>query len=148
MLDEMDRALVNRLQVGFPLCDRPFAEVGRELGLGEDETLTRLRALLDNGQLSRFGPMFNVERMGGAFCLCALSAPEERFDGIADAVNAFPEVAHNYKRAHKLNMWFVLAVSSPEGIQKATAQIEKATGCEVLAFPKVEEFFIGLRVPV
>ncbi|RTL71423.1 MAG: Lrp/AsnC family transcriptional regulator [Hyphomicrobiales bacterium] len=146
MLDAMDRKLVNRLQAGFPLCERPFDEVGCEVGLTEEETLRRVGALLAGGQLSRFGPMYNIERMGGAFCLCALSAPEADFDRIAEAVNAFPEVAHNYQRAHKLNMWFVLAVETAENIAELTARIERATGCEVLAFPKLEEFFIGLRV--
>jgi siroheme decarboxylase len=146
MLDALDRTLVNTLQTGFPLCDRPFAEVGKSLGLDEDEVLTRIAALLDDGQLTRFGPMYNVERIGGTFCLCALSAPPGEFDRIAKRVNGFPEVAHNYERAHQLNMWFVLAAELPERVAAVIAEIEQVTGCDVLSFPKLEEFFIGLRV--
>ena len=41
-LDATDRALLNRLQDGVPLVDRPFAAVGEELGLAEDDVLARV----------------------------------------------------------------------------------------------------------
>ncbi len=47
-------------------------------------------------------------------------------------VNAHPEVAHNYERAHHLNMWFVLATETPEQIEEAADRIEPETGLEVL----------------
>ena len=62
-------------------------------------------------------------------------------------VNAHPEVAHNYARDHALNMWFVLATDTPEGIAETAHRIEAETGLDVLLFPKLEEFFIGFRVP-
>lgn len=61
-------------------------------------------------------------------------------------VNAHPEVAHNYERAHRLNMWFVLATDTPEGIETTARAIEGETGLRVLRFPKQREFFIGFRV--
>ena len=84
--------------------------------------------------------------MGGDFCLCALTAPADDFDRIADLVNAHPEVAHNYARDHELNMWFVLATPTPEGIAQTAARIEAETGLTVWQFPKLQEFFIGFRV--
>ena len=45
-MDEIERAIVNRLQGGFPLCARPFARAAQELGIGEQELLRRLRRLL------------------------------------------------------------------------------------------------------
>jgi hypothetical protein len=61
-------------------------------------------------------------------------------------VNAHPEVAHNYERAHRLNMWFVLATDSLKGIETTAQAIEGETGLKVLRFPKLREFFIGFRV--
>lgn len=84
--------------------------------------------------------------MGGAFCLCALEVPESRFDEVAAQVNAHPEVAHNYERDHRLNMWFVLATETQAAIDEVCARIEAETGLSVLRFPKREEFFIGFRV--
>lgn len=148
LLDATDALLIRRLHGGFPLSDTPFADVGAELGLSEDDVLARLRRLLDDGVLSRFGPLFQIERAGGQFVLAALQVPEENFDAIAEIVNALPEVAHNYRREHALNMWFVLACTSPDEARRACARIEAETGLRVFAFPKEKEFFVELRLPV
>lgn len=146
MIDVIDRAIINALQGGFPIVERPFTEAGANLGLGEDALIERLTGLLESGTLSRFGPMYNADRMGGAFCLCAMAVPAERFDAVAALVNAHRQVAHNYERAHALNMWFVLADETQAGIDEVLTKIKSETGLEVYAFPKLEEFFIGLRV--
>lgn len=144
-MDEVDRAIVNGLQGGFELCERPFESAARRLGLAERELLLRVQRLLDDGILSRFGPLYHAERLGGALSLCAMEVPEERFDTVAEQVNAFSEVAHNYQREHRLNMWFVLATESPRLLERAVTDIESATGLRVYAMPKLEEFFVGLR---
>lgn len=112
-LDDLDRRIINALQGGFPLCDEPYREVADGLGTTEAELLARLQRLLDARVLTRFGPMFQIERLGGRFVLAALAVPEERFDEVTALVNALPEVAHNYRREHRLNMWFVLATETP-----------------------------------
>lgn len=147
-MDDIDRAIINSLQGGLPVCDRPYLEAARQLGIGEDELLARLATLLDNGTLTRIGPLFQIERMGGAFTLAALSAPVEDYERIATIVNAFPEVAHNYERTHELNMWFVVASETPDGIERAIERIERDTGCKVYNFPKSREFFIELKLTV
>lgn len=145
-LDATDRRIVNALQEGFPLSDAPYAEVAAQLGLGEDELLARLSALLERRVLTRFGPLFQVERLGGAFVLAALAVPEADYARVTAAVNALPEVAHNYRREHRLNMWFVLATETPAGIDAALRRIEADTGLPVFAFPKEREYFIGMKL--
>lgn len=145
-MDQLDRRIVNALQGGFPIAERPFAVAAERLGIAEAELIARLARLLAEGTLSRFGPMFDAERLGGAFCLCAMQVPEARLEEVAAAVNAMPEVAHNYARAHALNMWFVLATERPERIAAAIGDIERATGLEVLALPKEAEYCVGLRL--
>ena len=144
--DDIDRRLINALQGEFPLTETPFADIGGALGLAEAEVIARLQSLLDDRVLTRFGPMFQIERMGGAFCLAAMAVPEADWQRVVDAVNACPEVAHNYRREHALNMWFVLATETPEGIAAAIARIEAATGLPVFAFPKLREFFVDMRL--
>lgn len=148
MPDAVDRSIINALQGGFPLSERPFADAACELGLAEADLIGRIERLLTEGALSRFGPMFNADRLGGAFCLCAVSVPSERFDAVVALINAHPEVAHNYERAHALNVWFVLATEQPQRIDEVLAEIKRETGLEVYAFPKLEEYFIGLKVDV
>ena len=147
-LEPEDALLVKRLHGGFPLSERPYAEVARELGLSEDEVIARLQALLADGTLTRFGPLYQIERAGGQFVLAALQVPEERFAAVAEQVNALPEVAHNYRREHAFNMWFVLACGTPAEAAAACARVERETGLRVFAFPKEREFFVELRLPL
>lgn len=145
-LDDIDRALVNALQDDLPLDHRPFAPLAEKLGITEQALLDRVKALRETGVLTRFGPFFDAAAMGGAFCLCAMDVPADRFDEVNDKVNAHPEVAHNYERDHKLNMWFVLACETADGIHDIADRIEDETGLPVFRFPKLQEFFIGFRV--
>ncbi|WP_426992485.1 Lrp/AsnC family transcriptional regulator [Methylomonas sp. CM2] len=145
-MDATDKAIVNRLQQGFPICAAPYRRVADELGIAEADLLSRLQALLADGVLSRFGPMYHAEQMGGALSLAALKVPEARFDEVADIVNAFPEVAHNYARNHVLNMWFVLATEQPEQVADVIAEIERRTGLVVYNMPKINEYFVGLQL--
>ena len=147
-MDEYDRIIINTLQDGLPLCEQPFARIARELETDEQTIVARIANLLDEGVLTRFGPLYNAERMGGALSLCALAAPADAFDAIAERVNAHPEVAHNYEREHALNMWFVLATEDAGRIPEVVAEIEAETGCRVLQFPKQQEFFVGLKLEV
>lgn len=145
-LDATDRAVLNALQDGLPVTAHPFADAANALGLGETDLIDRLARLREIGAITRFGPFFDAEAMGGAFCLCAMAVPAERFDAVVTLINAAPEVAHNYERAHRLNVWFVLACETPAGIARAADRIEGETGLTVLRFPKEKEFFIGFRV--
>jgi len=146
--DALDRAIINGLQGGFPVCERPYAEAAARIGTSEAELIERLERLLEAGLLSRFGPMYHAERMGGGLTLAALHAGPEAYERVAEQVNAHPEVAHNYAREHHLDMWFVLATETPERIAEVIATIEAETGCRVFNLPKLEEFFVGLRFEV
>jgi siroheme decarboxylase len=145
-MDALDCRIVDTLQEAFPVCERPFLAVATGLGVSEDELIARIDRLLDDGTLTRFGPLFNADRLGGAFLLAAMQVPPESFDHVASIVNALPAVAHNYAREHALNMWFVLAAESSERIAEAIGEIERATGLVVHAFPKEREFFVELKL--
>lgn len=139
---------MNLLQNGFPVTELPYREAAELIGITEDELIERLGRMLDEGVLTRFGPLFQAERIGGAFTLAAMSVPKDDFDRVAAIVNAFPEVAHNYERDHALNMWFVLATETPQGIEETIARIERETGYKVIDIPKFREYFVGLKFDV
>ncbi len=147
-MDDLDRRIMNEMQHGIPICEQPFLAMAETMGVTEDELLGRLQRLRDEGLMTRFGPLFHAERLGGGLTLAALSAPPERYDDVADIVNSFVEVAHNYAREHVLNMWFVLATETPERVGEVIGEIEAATGCRVYDFPKQEEFYVGLHFSV
>ncbi len=145
-LDDTDRAILNRMQDDLPLTAHPYAAIAQEMGIAESDLLAHLTRMKDERVITRFGPFFDAAAMGGAFCLCAMAVPSQDFENVLTKVNAHPEVAHNYERTHRLNMWFVLATETPEGIAATAEAIERETGIAVLQFPKLQEFFIGFRV--
>jgi len=151
-IDTIDRAIIDSLQGGFPLCERPYAAVAEALGIGEEQLLERLQAMLAARVLTRFGPMFQVERMGGAFVLAAMRVPEADWLRVLEVVNAFPQVAHNYRRESDrhcdFNMWFVLATETADGIAAAVRNIEEASGLPVFPFPKLREYFVEMKLAV
>lgn len=148
MLMPEDLDLIDALHGGFPLTDRPFADLARSLGTTEEAVIARLERLLTEGIITRFGPLFQIERAGGKFVLAAIAVPAQDFDRVARIVNGFTEVAHNYRRDHRLNMWFVVAAETAALADRVMQKIEQATGLRVLAFPKEKEFFVELRLPL
>lgn len=145
-LDASDRRIINSLQGGFPVCERPYARAAESLGLAEEELIGRIGKLVQAGVLSRFGPLYNADRLGGTAMLAAMAVPEEQYEQVADIVNAQVEIAHNYRREHELNMWFVGSAEQADGVEAAFTRIEKMTGHPVYRFPKEREFFVELKL--
>jgi DNA-binding Lrp family transcriptional regulator len=150
-LDRIDRAVINAFQGGFPVVEEPFepaAEALRARGVdvAGAELLERVQRLDDDGVLTRFGALINAQEIGGAATLVAMHAPEERFDEVAEQVNAHREVAHNYEREHPhLNMWFVVSVADPDAVDEVLGDIEAETGQETYNLPKREEFRVEAK---
>jgi len=147
-MDEIDRNIINELQTGFPLSDEPYKEVAEQLAITEEDLLQRLSRLLDDKTLTRFGPMYDAQKLGGAFSLVAVQVPEDQFDQVTEIVNSYPEVAHNYQRDHDFNMWYVLATETVEQIEHVNRDIESRTGLKVFNMPKLDEYYIGLQLKV
>jgi len=146
-LDAVDEALIDGYQSDFPVERRPFRRVGTELGIEEDEALERVRRLREAGVFRRFGAVLNPPVIG-ASTLAAVRAPEERFDDIADIINGYRQVNHNYRRDHEWNMWFVVTAGSLDRRDEILEDIEERTGCEVLNLPMLTDFYIDLEFPV
>jgi len=143
-MDDLSRSLINRFQGGLPIVERPYSHVAAELGSDEATLISTIQSLLAEGILSRFGPLYNASSMGGGLTLAALSVCEEDFDRVAEQVNNLPEIAHNYRRQHDLNMWFVIATETPQEIHKTIDTIGHLSGLPVYNFPKTREFYLGL----
>ena len=147
-LDEVNRNIINTLQYGFPISDNPYQEAAESLNITEKELITRIKDMRDSGLLTRFGPLFHAEKMGGALSLCAMKIPDEIFDEVAEQVNIFSQVAHNYQRDHTMNMWFVLATETLEEKYQTLKEIEQKTGYQVYDMPKEKEYFVGLFLKI
>ena len=147
-LDQTDRQLLNVLQDGFPICERPYLVVAEQMGIDEEELIQRIENLLATNYLTRFGPMYHAERMGGGLSLAAMAIPAGDFERVNLIVNSLPEIAHNYERDHAFNMWFVVATEQREDVEATVKKIQALTGYPVYNMPKIEEFYVGLRFAV
>jgi DNA-binding Lrp family transcriptional regulator len=142
-LDALEQSLLNDFQQGFPLSPTPFADMAEQLGVSEERVLTTLERLQQRGAVSRVGPVFRTHSIG-ASTLAAMSVPEERLETVAEQVNSFDAVNHNYEREHKLNLWFVATAPDEEHLQQVLQEIEQSTGIEVIALPMIEDYHIDL----
>jgi len=152
-VDAVDAALIDEYQSGFPVEPRPFERVAREVaaetGVDVDagEVLDRVRDLRERGVFRRFGAVLNPPVIGSS-TLAAVRAPEDRFDEVADVINGYRQVNHNYRRDHEWNQWFVVTAGSREKRDAILAEIEERTGCEVLNLPMLTDYYIDLEFPV
>ena len=143
-LSQLQRKFINHFQGSFPLHERPFQKIADQLGSTEDSIIDIVRTLEQDRLISRFGPLYDAARIGGGLTLAAMTVPEDRYQMVTETVNSYREVAHNYRREHELNMWFVLATGQDEDLHDVISSIENATGLTVFNFPKQQEFYIGL----
>ncbi|OYR60555.1 heme biosynthesis protein [Halorubrum ezzemoulense] len=152
-LDAVDAALIDEYQSGFPAERRPFERVAREiaaetgLAVDADDLLDRVRDLRERGVFRRFGAVLNPPVIGSS-TLAAVRAPDDRFDEVAEVINGYRQVNHNYRRDHEWNQWFVVTAGSREKRDEILAEIEEQTGCEVLALPMLTDYYIDLEFPV
>jgi len=147
-MDRIDRAILNSIQGEFPLASRPFAELGAKLGLDEDEVISRLQILKDEGIIRRIAPIIDVKKLGGASTLVAMSVPLDRVDEVANTINMYPEVSHNYLRQNKYNIWFTVSASSKSRLDQILEEVGKKTGCPYLNLPTVKTFKLGVKFEV
>lgn len=142
-MDAMDRRLLQEFQRDLPLEPRPYAAMAEKLGIGEDEVLDRLDRLTGSGAVSRVGAVLRPHTVG-ASTLAAMAVPPEQLEHVAELVNAYPEVNHNYQRDHRLNLWFVVAATSVEAVKTVLDDIAHRTGLTVLDLPLEQDFHIDL----
>lgn len=146
-LDDVDAELIDEFQSGVPVEQRPFRAIGAALGVGERDALSRVERLRGKGIFRRFGAVLNPPVIGSS-TLAAVQAPEERFSEVANVVNSYQQVNHNYRRDHTWNMWFVVTASSRETRDRILSAVETRTGCEVLNLPMLTDYYIDLEFPV
>ncbi len=141
-MDDTDRRLLDIIQSDYPVAERPYAAVGERLGLGEDDVLARVRALKSSGVIRRIGASFSSRHLGWHSTLCAARVPEDKLDAFVAVVNTHQGVTHNYLRDHAINVWFTYIGPSREAVKAALADIEAATGIEVMYLPATRVFKI------
>lgn len=134
-LDNIDRRLLDVIQTGFPICPRPYAVLGEQLGIEECEAWERVSRMRKSGLIRRLGANFQSSKIGFVSTLCAARVPDEKLEDFIETVNALPGVTHNYERDHSYNIWFTLISSSRAVEKEILAGITEQTGIEIINLP-------------
>ena len=142
VLDALDKRLLDIIQTAFPLTPRPYAELGRQLDISEEEAFERVRALRRRKIIRRLGANFQSAKLGFVSTLCAAKVPQDRMEAFVAAVNACPGVTHNYLREHSYNIWFTCIGPSREDVQATLDDIADRTGVPILNLPATKMFKI------
>ncbi|WP_243545607.1 AsnC family transcriptional regulator [Pseudodesulfovibrio tunisiensis] len=141
-MDSFDKQILDIIQSHFPLVSRPYAEVGKQVGLSEEEVLNRVRALKESGLIRRMGANFQSKKLGWQSTLCAASVPEDKLDEFVAEVNRHDGVTHNYLRENEFNVWFALIAPDMDAVEAILAEITNETGIKVLNLPASRMFKI------
>jgi len=142
-MDNIDKAILNRIQSNFPVSPRPFLDIASELKLTEDETLLRVQRLKSSGVIRRIGGNFVPGKLGYFSTLCAAKVPENAIEAFATVVNGYPGVTHNYVRENNYNVWFTFIAPSMTLIQRYLEEISLKTGVSnILNLPATQVFKI------
>jgi len=143
-ISETDKAILNMIQLDFPIDARPFKVLGEKLNLSEEELIGRIQTMKDFQLIRRIGGNFSPDRLGYYSTLCTAQVPENKIDLFTRTVNAYPGVTHNYMRDHDFNIWFTFIAPSRNRIADSLEEISRQTGVRpILNLPATRVFKIS-----
>jgi len=152
-LSKIDKKILQRLQTNLPLTHRPFLDIAKELELDEDLVLERITAMIEGKYVRRLAPIINTQAVGNSATLAAMQVPDDRIDEVAEVINGYSGVSHNYLRKGKnkelpLNIWFTMSAPSQEQLEGYIKEIEDRTGFDVRMLPTTKKFKIGVKFKI
>ncbi len=147
--DVLDKAILNLIQWEFPIEERPYKELANRLNSSEEEVFKRVKGLLETGCIRRLGGIFDTRKLGFYTTLVAVKVEESKIDAVAEKINQYSGVTHNYKRSHEWNLWFTLAGEDKALVKSLLEDIESFDGVEALMeLPAEKKYKLGLTLPV
>jgi len=145
----MTDELLSIIQKRFPLVDKPFAVIAKELGTDEATIIKLISEEKKNNIIRQISPIFDTKRLGYSSSLISFKIRRDDIDKAVEVINAHPGVSHNYEREHTFNVWFTLAVAPDSKLGlKRTVEIlaEEANAVEYIMLPTLKLFKISVKL--
>ena len=144
-MTEIEKRLLNIIQSNFPITSKPFENLAAQLGLSESAVIDLIKDLKRRRIIRRIGAIFDLQKLGYKSTLCAMKIPSERLDEVADIVNSYSGVTHNYGREHEFNLWFTLIAENEKELIETIEEIKAKTGEHtILNLPAINLFKINV----
>jgi siroheme decarboxylase len=151
-LDNVDKKLLNLIQLEVPVVARPWVALGERLGgIDEAEVMERIKALKARNIIRQISAIFDTRSLGYASSLVAVKCSPAREDEVAAVISSHPGVSHNYKRNHAFNIWYTIAVTptSRFGLERIVQILHETSGAiATRLMPTLHLFKIGVELDV
>ena len=148
-LDKQDKELLQLLQDNFPVEKRPWTNLGKILGIPEEEVLSRIQRLSSDGFIRKLRTILDAKKLNTcSSTLMAMKVPEEKMEGVVNVVNEYMSVTHNYRREHDYNLWFTVTTCGSKDLGSTVDEIIRRTGIpehDILDLPTTSVFKIDVR---
>jgi DNA-binding Lrp family transcriptional regulator len=103
---------------------------------------------METGVVLRIGPNVDSAQIGlKASTLVALRVAEERITEVAQIINQYDNISHNYQRDNEYNVWFTLTAQNDQEIARTLEQLRqkiKIAKQDMLNLPTIHRFKINV----
>ncbi len=145
-LSALDKRILNRLQEDIEFVATPWKAMAGDLGIAEQLLLERIKALKKKGIIRRISATFNAQKIGFASTLVAGKVAPSKIDQVAQRINAYKEVTHNYRRDAEYNLWFTLVAKDKQSISRIIKRVKKDQDIDnLLDLPAIRLFKIDVK---
>ncbi len=145
--DATDKALLTKVQMGFPVEHRPYARLGQDIGISETECIERISRLKRDKVIRQLSAIFDTRSLGYRSTLVAMKVDSVQADEAAEIINQHPGVSHNYKRNDLFNIWFTIAVPPTDSLEKTVDILHALTKADqTIILPTLRLYKIGVKL--
>lgn len=144
-MDRVDKMLLDLIQRGFPVAERPYLILAAYAGIGEEEALERIEVLKREKIIRRIGGIFDSEKLGYVSTLCAAKVPEDQIERLSEFIKPITEITHNYQRDHAYNVWFTVIAASESRMDQVIQSVRGfLNGAEVYSLPASRKYKVNV----
>jgi len=133
MVDDLDKKIISLLQDDMPLDPRPFAIMADQVGITEEQFLSRVKSMVDGGIIRRFGATLHHQKAGySANAMVAWIVPENKIEKAGTIMAGFREVTHCYQRVPqgdwRYNVYTMIHGNNRDECREIAQRISQSTG--------------------